>query len=236
MIIKKLSIIIPTYNDAIALRITLTSLSAVRFRNQLDVVIIDGGSSDDTKNVIDEFKNIVHTFESSPDNGEYDAMNRGIELAKAEYVIFLMAGDCVFQRENGGDLEDIIGPSFLQVYRKKGNCKVTELKPKSSLFFGLPHCHQGIIYKRPIPYFDLKYKISSDYAHYLDCDYSASLPLYESSFFVVYDEGRSGENYLIRDFEIANISREKFGRLIGLTVLLLFRIKHLIKYVSRNLS
>jgi len=231
--IKKLSIIIPTFNDASALKNTLSSLSNLPYVDMLDVIVVDGNSCDDTPEVIIEFTHIINIFHSAPDTGEYDAMNKGIDLSTAKYLIFLMAGDCLHQNNKSKKLESINNPSFVAVFRKNVNAGLDLLRTKPSLYFGLPHCHQGIIYKKPIPYFDLNYKISSDYDHFLNCEYPAKLPFYDAPFFVVYDEGNSGENYLIRDKEILVISRKNFGSLVWAVVFCIFQIKHLLKFILR---
>jgi glycosyltransferase involved in cell wall biosynthesis len=231
--LHKLSLVIPTFNDAPALAETLLSLSNLKFVDNLDIVIIDGGSTDNTSDVVHEFSNIVASFSSKPDEGEYDAMNIGIDASTTESILFLMAGDCIYSREGFIKMDELIAPCFVPVYRKKNNGRLQKLMPKSSRFFGLPHCHQGIIFKKPLPYFDLKYKISADFKHYLAAGYSDSLPLVCGPFYVVYDEGHSGQNYLVRDREIYEISKEQFGFSVGLVVFVWFKIKHVLKFFYR---
>lgn len=227
--IKTLSIIIPTFNDASALKITLSSLLSLPYLDLLDVVVIDGNSLDNTKEVIEEFNKIIGVFHSSSDRGEYDAMNIGIDASSAENVLFLMAGDCIYHKEGINDLDELVAPCFVPVYRKRKGNKNQALHPKKTSFFGLPHCHQGIIFKKPLPYFDLKYKISSDYKHFLATGYSDRLPLFCNLFYVVYDEGHSGENYLARDREIYEISKAHYGVALGYVVITWFKVKHAVK-------
>lgn len=229
--IKKLSIIIPTFNDANALRNTLLSLSNLPYVEKLDLVVIDGNSKDETADVVREFNHIINVFNSAPDRGEYDAMNIGIDACSADSVLFLMAGDCIYTQEGVNTLDKLVAPCFVPVYRKINGDKSQALHPKISSLFGLPHCHQGIIFKKPLPYFDLKYKISADFKHYLATGYSDRPPLIFDLFYVLYDEGHSGLNYLVRDREIYEISRAHFGIFVGYVVLAWFKIKHISKFV-----
>ena len=227
---KNLSIIIPTFNDASALKNTLSSLSSLPFVDMLDVIVIDGDSIDDTPKVVREFNHIINVFNSALDKGEYDAMNIGIDACSTENILFLMAGDCMYTQEGMNSLDELVAPCFIPIYRKRINNKSQALYPKTLSFFGLPHCHQGIIFKKPIPYFDLRYKISADFKHYLETGYSNRLPLVHDFFYVVYDEGHSGLNYLVRDREIYEISRLHFGIAVGFVVLAWLKIKHALKF------
>lgn len=227
---KSLSIIIPTLNDASALRNTLSSLSSLPFLEMLDVIVIDGNSLDDTLKVVREFNHIIDVFNSAPDKGEYDAMNIGIDACSTDNILFLMAGDCMYSQQGMNSLDKLVTPCFIPTYRKRINNKSQALHPKISSFFGLPHCHQGIIFKKPIPYFDLRYKISADFKHYLETGYPNRLPLVYDFFYVVYDEGHSGLNYLIRDREIYEISKSHYGIAVGCVVLAWLKIKHALKF------
>ncbi len=88
----KISIVIPSYNDARYLGKTLDS---IRAQNDPDceVIIIDGGSSDDTKAVVDGYMDIVTLFVSEPDKGQSDALNKGFALATGEIMAWMCAND-----------------------------------------------------------------------------------------------------------------------------------------------
>jgi len=227
---RKLSIVIPSFNDDEALVKTLSSIACLDCVKDLDVVVVDGGSSDNTLKVIDTFSETINTYISASDDGEYDAMNKGIDLSSTQNILFLMAGDCLYQSDVALDLSSLIGPCFISVYRARAAGKLQRLNPKSSMFFGLPHCHQGIIFHKPLARFNTEYRISADFEHYLACGYSFNLRQYECPFYVVYDEGHSGKNYLIRDAEIQSISRLHFGFVVGLFTFSFFKLKHLAKF------
>lgn len=96
----KLSIITINYNNAEGLRKTLASVASQTYAN-IEHIIVDGASTDGSVDVIKEYENqlnITHStihllWSSEPDNGIYDAMNRGIRKATGEYVQILNSGD-----------------------------------------------------------------------------------------------------------------------------------------------
>lgn len=96
----KLSIITINYNNAEGLRKTLASVASQTYAN-IEHIIVDGASTDGSVDVIKEYENqlnITHStinllWSSEPDNGIYNAMNRGICKATGEYVQILNSGD-----------------------------------------------------------------------------------------------------------------------------------------------
>ena len=88
----KISIITINYNDAKGLYKTIQSVINQSFDNY-EFIIIDGGSTDDSLTIIDQYKTKIDYFISEPDTGVYNAMNKGIKIAKGEYLIFMNSGD-----------------------------------------------------------------------------------------------------------------------------------------------
>ena len=96
----KLSIITINYNNAEGLRKTLASVASQTYPT-IEHIIVDGASTDGSVDVIKEYENqlnITHStihllWSSEPDNGIYNAMNRGIRKATGEYVQILNSGD-----------------------------------------------------------------------------------------------------------------------------------------------
>jgi glycosyltransferase involved in cell wall biosynthesis len=92
----KLSIVTICYNDADGLYYTLKSISnAVQIvsGHQIELIVIDGGSKDGTCDVLDEWESLIDIVVSEPDDGLYDAMNKGLSLAHGEHLMFVNAGD-----------------------------------------------------------------------------------------------------------------------------------------------
>jgi glycosyltransferase involved in cell wall biosynthesis len=87
-----LSIITINYNNKQGLEETIKSVSSQTFRD-FEYLVIDGGSTDGSRDVIDLYKKGISYFVSEKDNGIYHAMNKGIAQAKGDYCLFLNSGD-----------------------------------------------------------------------------------------------------------------------------------------------
>jgi len=62
--------------------------------NNLEYIIVDGGSSDGTLNIIHSYEKYIDLWVSEPDEGIYDAMNKGIKISTGDWLLFMNAGDC----------------------------------------------------------------------------------------------------------------------------------------------
>lgn len=89
---KQISVITINYNNAKGLKKTLESLAAQDTRD-FECVVVDGGSSDESVEVIEKFSEIVGSWVSEKDKGIYNAQNKGISMAKGQYFLFLNSGD-----------------------------------------------------------------------------------------------------------------------------------------------
>lgn len=87
-----LSIITVNLNNATGLRVTIDSVVNQTF-SDYEYIIIDGGSTDGSVDIINEYAFKIHYWITEPDNGIYNAMNKGILSANGEYLQFLNSGD-----------------------------------------------------------------------------------------------------------------------------------------------
>ncbi len=88
----KISIITINYNNADGLNATINSVLSQTYKN-IEYIIIDGGSEDESKNIILKNEEGIAYWVSENDRGIYHAMNKGIEIASGEYLLFLNSGD-----------------------------------------------------------------------------------------------------------------------------------------------
>jgi glycosyltransferase involved in cell wall biosynthesis len=88
----KCSIITINYNNKPGLEKTIRSVAEQTFQD-FEYIIIDGGSTDGSKQVMDAFRNKISYSVSEPDKGIYNAQNKGISVAKGDYLLFLNSGD-----------------------------------------------------------------------------------------------------------------------------------------------
>ena len=88
----KLSIITINYNNRDGLQKTIDSVVSQTYKN-FEWIIIDGGSTDGSKELIEQYQDHCAYWCSEPDKGIYNAMNKGIEKAIGDYSLFLNSGD-----------------------------------------------------------------------------------------------------------------------------------------------
>lgn len=95
MTFPKISIITVVYNAAEDLEKTISSIRSLDYPN-IEYIIIDGGSRDETVSVIKKNEDIITKWISEPDKGIYDAMNKGVALSTGEWLSFMNAGDLYY--------------------------------------------------------------------------------------------------------------------------------------------
>lgn len=93
----KLSIITVNLNNREGLQRTIDSVIGQTFRD-FEWIVIDGGSTDGSRELIEQYADHIAYWVSEPDKGIYNAMNKGIKVAKGEYLQFLNSGDWIVER------------------------------------------------------------------------------------------------------------------------------------------
>lgn len=97
----RISVITINYNNGDGLEKTLNSLNN-QTCGEFESIVVDGGSNDNSLDVIKKYEGIIHSlvYVSEKDNGIYDAMNKGINMATGDYLIFMNSGDMFFNDES----------------------------------------------------------------------------------------------------------------------------------------
>jgi glycosyltransferase involved in cell wall biosynthesis len=169
----KLSVITIVYNNVRDIERTILSVLNQSYSN-IEYILIDGASKDGTLAVIEKYQDKLAQFKSEPDKGIYDAMNKGLELATGDYVLFMNSGDEiyatetvreVFDTEDSADIYYGETEMFNDKWESMGqrrHCAPENFNWRS-FKYGMSVGHQAIYIKRAItePY-DLRYKYSSD--------------------------------------------------------------------------
>ena len=174
----KISIITATYNSGSTLRDTIRSVLSQSYPD-IEYIIVDGGSKDNTLEIINEHKDKISKVISEPDKGIYDAMNKGIRMATGDIVGILNSDDFFTSTDvieniakafESNDIDAVFGDIH---FVKPDNLKRPVRHYSSSIFrpalfrFGFMPAHPSFYVKR-ICYekyglYDLNYKIASDY-------------------------------------------------------------------------
>lgn len=166
----KVSIITVCYNAGNVIEQTIRSVLSQDYVN-LEYIIIDGNSTDNTLNVIKEAVDGRVKWISEPDKGLYDAMNKGIKLATGDWMCFMNAGDRFVDNKtiskvfnlnvDGGDV--LYGDVILE-YPPFGNVRRRH-NTLSGKKCALDICHQSTFIKASIMKeygYDTHYKIFAD--------------------------------------------------------------------------
>ncbi|MFL5764361.1 MAG: glycosyltransferase family 2 protein [Bacteroidia bacterium] len=168
----KISIITVVYNAHALIERTVRSVLSQDWNN-IEYIIIDGGSSDGTLEIAEKYSSQIALIHSGKDNGIYDAMNKGLKDATGDYVLFLNAGDTFYSKDvirrvfANGEADVYYGNTAIVDSQENiiGDRRLTppEVLNWRSLRFGMCVSHQSFIARRKIcePY-DLDYKVSSD--------------------------------------------------------------------------
>lgn len=102
----KLSIITINYNNKAGLQKTIDSVICQTWRD-FEWIVIDGGSADGSKELIEQYQQHFAYWCSEPDKGVYNAMNKGIDHAKGEYLLFLNSGDTLYDKDVLQKVDDL---------------------------------------------------------------------------------------------------------------------------------
>lgn len=87
-----ISVVTVSFNSGKTIRRTIESIANQTYE-RIEFIVIDGGSSDDTLSILAEYKSVVSCLISEPDAGIYDAMNKGIRVAKGDWIHLLNSDD-----------------------------------------------------------------------------------------------------------------------------------------------
>lgn len=175
---KKLSIITICYNEP-NLEQTCESIVNQTWQD-FEWIVIDGGSNKETLDVFEKYKHRIDKFVSEPDNGIYNACNKGIKLATGKYLNFMNAGDSFYHNEILKIFNFISETNNSDIYYgecalglNKLNKSITNYPNKiTSEYFILSNiCTQGMFIAKELfeffGGFNENYKVCADYEKWL---------------------------------------------------------------------
>ncbi|MEM9388424.1 MAG: glycosyltransferase family 2 protein [Pseudomonadota bacterium] len=174
----KLSIVTATYNAASHLKRTIDSVAEQDYEN-IEYVIVDGSSSDSSVDVIRAAGDRVSSWTSEPDQGIYDALNKGIERSSGDVVAFLHAGDVYASSDAASRMMSALKESDAHVaysdvvfFRESDSSKV--VRHYSSASFNAARIASGFMPAHPTMFvrrgtyervgaYDISYAIAGDF-------------------------------------------------------------------------
>ena len=164
-----LSIVTINKDNRIGLQKTINSLQSLGERNY-QWVCIDSVSTDGSVELANQFKTQDDVVISEKDTGIYNAMNKGIGLAKGDYVLFLNSGDTLSTQMKSLDFMKVVTGHDLALFGFE--IRNTQRKPRANgwRFWSMPTSHQAIIYSIALlkqNLFDESYRFAADFEHYL---------------------------------------------------------------------
>ena len=174
----KYSIITVNYNNREGLRRTIESVIHQSFRD-FEFIVIDGGSTDGSKDVLQEYNQHISYWVSEPDKGIYQAMNKGIAQAKGEYLNFMNSGDCFFNEDvlktvdaYHDDADFIVGRDYhFNAETGQGHASIQPSRTTMIHFFVSTLDHQSSFIRRELfknsPYRE-DYRLVSDWIFYTE--------------------------------------------------------------------
>ena len=175
----KISIVTITYNAARVLQRTLDSVNSQTY-SDIEHLIIDGASQDSTVAMSEAYRQQISydvVIQSEPDQGLYDAMNKGLRLATGDYIIFMNAGDTFHETTTLENVAKVAAENVAVLYGdtnvvdqegrflRKRHLSAPERLTWRSFRQGMLVCHQAFYVRldiaRNIPY-DLQFRHSAD--------------------------------------------------------------------------
>ena len=170
----KYSIITVNYNNREGLRRTIESVINQSCKD-FEYIIIDGGSTDGSVDVIKEFDGQIDYWVSEPDKGIYNAMNKGIKKATGEYLNFMNSGDCFYDDEVLKNVMPYLTADIVhgRLFYYCGRERSVYLKgePNMQHFLDNTLNHQSSFISRKLfnnSLYDENYKIVSDWKFFME--------------------------------------------------------------------
>lgn len=216
------TIICVTYNAASHILGCIDSIIGQRCAGNIELVIMDGSSTDGTQDILKSYGDKIAFWKSEPDNGIFDAMNKALEYIHGRWVYFIGADDRLFPDfstfvENElKDEQKVYYANVLWSGKKERGCL------SDYLFIKRGVCHQAIVYPASVfkKYkYNTKYKISADSALNLQLHGDKSYKFEYKEFTIAYfnDTGVSSQGIdEVYHRDLRKLVRENFGFIVRL--------------------
>lgn len=205
------SVITVVYNGVTTIERCIKSVLAQGY--EIEYIVIDGGSTDGTIEIVEKYRDKIAYFRSQPDRGIYDAMNIGIKRAQGDIVVLLNADDW-FEPDAisvGMDVlkkhknVDIVHANII-IHKKNRQQISCPKKGGINMFFwkGMVYNHPSFFVRRSVYeriVYDARYKIASDYKFTMVCLKSEINFYFLDKALVNFTEGGKSSCFFARMYE-----------------------------------
>lgn len=216
-----ITIVTVNYNSKSDLEKTLNTIGNQSGNNIIEVIVVDGGSSDGSQSIVKEkFNKIVDILISENDAGIYDAMNKGIKAATGEWINFMNAGDVFYRNTTLSEvfkhhIPQLTGVIYGDTYTIKGLFKMTPFFERKEKLKGMGISHQSLFVRVDLAnklMFNLEFKIAADYNMIMKIFNLGYNFFYVKMPISLYDlYGYSSHNVIRQFYETAKICKVKRG-------------------------
>lgn len=212
----KISVIVAVYNGAKVIEKSVRSFLSQNYVNK-ELIIVDGGSADDTLSIIKQFDNPSIFWKSEPDKGVYDAMNKGIERATGEWIYFLGADDEFYNHEVLGSLfgsSNFVDTDFLYGnVKREGFRKVYDGEFDYRKLLTKNISHQAIFYRKNVfqqlGNYNVNFKTHADWDFNLRCFESTEISIkYKPEVIARFSQGGLSSSYDLPFFRKSLLPRK----------------------------
>ena len=207
----KLSIITINYNNKEGLQKTIDSVVCQTWRD-FEWIVIDGGSTDGSKELIEQYQQHFAYWCSEPDKGVYNAMNKGIKHAKGEYLNFMNSGDCFYEDNtlykvfgNNCISEDMIYGDWIRHESERNVFFHAPQEASLYTFYISNICHQALFIKTLIlktKGYDESYHIYADWARWIELMIDSCTSKYIPVTICYFDAQNGISNRMVPDMDL----------------------------------
>lgn len=213
------SVVTVVYNDVSNIERTILNVVNQTYKN-IEYIIIDGGSTDGTVDIIKKYSDRVAYWVSEPDKGILFAMNKGVDRARGEWINFMNSGDYFFNEKTIENVffmphpgADLLYGSFITKFSGITVKCIPSDNVKSRAWQGMPLCHNALFAKtalmKKFP-FDTKFKVSADGDFVVKC--AAANSVFERVDQIIFRVGIQGQGFSASNWMTARVENWKITR------------------------
>jgi glycosyltransferase involved in cell wall biosynthesis len=225
----KISIVTVVYNDENRIEETILSVVNQTYKN-IEYIVVDGNSNDGTAEIIKKYNSKISKIISETDDGIYDAMNKGLNASTGDRILFLNAGDELYDNQTILSVIQVLKEKekYALVYGNvllKGRNIVLKSKPIVNIKKAMVTNHQACFFHTKIHkkyFYNLSYKIAADYEVIFKMRYNnEEFEVIDSVISKVEPNGVADSNRFLTYFEYFSVRRgyEFWGRNVYILVL-----------------